>query len=42
MRDDNLLRDVRDLTQRLSFNASLDGHNVPAIQSTSPELADIL
>ena len=42
MTDDNLLRDVRDLTQRLNFNASQNDHTSPIIQSTSPELAEIL
>ena len=42
MTDDNLLRDVRDLTQRLDFNVLQDDDTSPIVQSISPELAEIL
>ena len=42
MTDDNLLRDARDLTQRLNFNSSQDDYTSPIIQSTRPELDKIL
>ena len=34
--------DIRDLTQRLNFNTSRDNLTSPIIQSTNPELAEIL
>ena len=42
MTDDNLLQDVRDLTQSLNFNTSRYNHTVPSITFISPKLTEIL
>ena len=42
MTDDNLLQDVRDLTQSLNFNTSRYNHTAPSITFISPKLTEIL
>ena len=42
MTDDNLLRDVRDLTQSFKFNTSRYTHSAPSITFISPKLTEIL
>ena len=42
MTDDNLLQDVRDLTQSLNFNTSRYTHTSPSITFISPKLTEIL